>query len=202
VLASWATSGLVRDARGIAVVRGRPFTEGDRQGTPPVALINQAAAARFWPGEDPIGKTLRVLISVGYDETEPRTVVGIVRDFRSEVTWPARPEMYVPTALAGASFPHVAIRASGRRPAEVLAAAREVLAALDPELPMIQPASLDEMVAKEMAAPRFYLVLLSLFAVMAVASPLSASTASSPSWSSSARARSAYAWGPRSSPFF
>lgn len=157
------------DALGIAVVRGRPFTEGDRQGAPPVALINQAAAARYWPGEDPVGKTMRVLISLGYDETEPRTVVGIVRNFRSEVTRPARPEMYVPTAQAGASFPHVAIRAPGRRPADVLAAAREVLAALDPELPMMQPGSLDEMVAKEMAAPRFYLVLLSLFAVMAIA---------------------------------
>jgi len=157
------------DALGLEVVRGRPFVEADRQGAPPVALINEAAAARYWPGEDPIGKMMDVHISVGYSETEPRTVVGIVRDFRSEVTRPARPEMYVPTAQAGASFPHVAIRAPGRPPGEVLAAAREVLASLDPELPMVQPASLDEMVAEQMAAPRFYLVLLSLFAVMAVA---------------------------------
>ena len=157
------------DVLGIGVARGRAFQESDRAGAPPVILINQAAAAQYWPGEDPVGKTMRVQISVGYSESEPRTIVGIVEDFRSQVTAPAGPEMYVPSVQAGASFPHVAIRAPGRPSAAVLADARGVLAELDAELPLVQPGSLDEMVAEQMAAPRFYLVLLSLFAVMAVA---------------------------------
>ncbi|MDX1396592.1 MAG: ABC transporter permease [Gemmatimonadota bacterium] len=156
------------DVLGLEIVRGRPLLESDRRGARPVALINEAAAERYWPGEDPLGKTMRVLIALGYDETEPRTVVGIVRDFRSEVTRPARPEMYMPRAQTGAGFPHVAIRAPGRPSSEVLAAAREAVSALDPELPIVSPAALDDLVAEHMAAPRFYLVLLSLFAIMAV----------------------------------
>ncbi|MEX2531625.1 MAG: ABC transporter permease [Gemmatimonadota bacterium] len=154
---------------GIEVVQGRAFEETDRHGAPPVALINRAAAARYWPGEGPVGKGMRVQLSAGYPEVEPRTVVGIVDDFRSQVTSPAGPEMYMPSAQVGGSFPHVAIRAPGRPSHTVLAEARAVLASLDPELPLIQPSSLDAMVDEQMAAPRFYLVLLSLFAVMAVA---------------------------------
>jgi putative ABC transport system permease protein len=109
-----------------------------------------------------------VLIGVGYSEDEPRTIVGVTENFRSQVTRAAGPEMYVPYAQAGASFPQMAIFAPGRLSAEILAETREALAALDPEMPMAQPAALDALVAQQTAAPRFYLVLLALFAVLAV----------------------------------
>jgi putative ABC transport system permease protein len=153
---------------GVELAAGRAFEARDRQGAPPVALINETAARRFWPGEDPVGKTMDLQITVGFPEDEPRTIVGVVRDFREDVTGTIQPEMYVPFAQTGASFPHILLETEGSASA-ALAAARDVIASLDPQLPMIRPATLDEQVAREMAAPRFYMVLLGLFAVMAMA---------------------------------
>ncbi|HUE77070.1 MAG TPA: ABC transporter permease [Longimicrobiales bacterium] len=154
---------------GIELVRGRPFRESDRQGARPVAMINRAAAERFWAGEDPVGKTMDLNISVGYPESEPRTIIGITENFHSTITRAPGPEMYVPYAQTAASFPHVIMQTAGGTPGGALAAAREALASLDPELPMITPTRLEELVAEQMAAPRFYLLLLGLFAVMAAA---------------------------------
>jgi predicted permease len=153
---------------GIDVLSGRAFLPGDRQGAEPVVMINRSAAERYWPGEDPVGKTMRVHISVGYPEGEPRRIVGVTVDFHSRITREPGPEMYVPYAQAGASFPHMALKTSGVASGALLAGARSELAALDPELPIAQAGTLEEMTAAQMAAPRFYLLLLGLFAVMAV----------------------------------
>jgi putative ABC transport system permease protein len=153
---------------GLRLARGRSFQESDRQGAEPVALINQTAARRFWPGEDPVGKQIGVQISVGYSESEPRTIVGVVEDFRTQVTQEPEPTMLVPYAQAGASFPHVAIQYRGVTHEAVLAGARKVLAELDSELPMAQPGTLQGLIDQQLAAPRFYLLLLALFALMAV----------------------------------
>ncbi|HUG42228.1 MAG TPA: ABC transporter permease [Longimicrobiales bacterium] len=157
------------DVLGLRVARGRGFRESDRSGAEPVVLVNETAARRFWPGEDPVGKRMSVQISVGYAESQPRTIIGVIEDFRTSVTGEPAPMMLVPYAQAGASFPHVAIKYDGVTAASVLSAARHELAALDPELPMAQPGTLDQLVARQIAASRFYLVLLSLFAAMAVA---------------------------------
>ena len=158
-----------REVLGLRLAAGRWVEESDRQGAEPVVLINQAAARLYWPGEDPIGKRMDVQISVGYSESEPRTVVGVVEDFRSDVVTEPEPTMLLPYAQTGASFPHVAIRYDGVSAASVLAAAREELASLDPALPMAQATTLRELIDDDMAASRFYMVLLGLFAAMAVA---------------------------------
>ena len=155
---------------GIEIVRGRGFEASDRYGAEPVILINQAAADLYWPNEDPIGRFMDLQIGVGYPEDEPRRIIGITANFRDEVTSEAGPEMYVPYAQVAAGFPHVVIRtAPGVRPAAMLAAAQREVTALDPMMPVAQPASLEAMVGDQMAASRFYLLLLGLFAVMAVA---------------------------------
>jgi putative ABC transport system permease protein len=156
------------DVLGIRVVQGRAFNDDDRHGAQPVALVSEEAARRYWPGEDPIGKEIDIRISTGYDNV-PRTVVGVVADFRTDVTQPPGPRMFVPYAQAGGSFPHVLLEYRGTTAASVLAAARRELASLDPELPMAQPATLDELVASDLAAPRFYFLLLGLFAAIALA---------------------------------
>src|SRR5204863_5945833 len=64
---------------GIEVAAGRDFTRADRAGVPPIAIVNETLAARFWPGESPIGRRLR-----GWDGRQPTgpaiEVVGLVRD--------------------------------------------------------------------------------------------------------------------------
>ncbi len=153
---------------GVEVTRGREFRPSDRHDAPPVAMVNETAARRYWPGEDPIGKRMDLQISVGYPESQPRTIVGVVADFRDNVAGPPGPEMYVPYDQAGASFPHMLLALDGPHSA-ALREARSAIAALDPQLPMIGATTLDEQVARELAAPRFYMLLLGLFALLAVA---------------------------------
>jgi putative ABC transport system permease protein len=61
----------------VPVVRGREFTARDNRDTPPVAVVNEAMARRFWPGEDPIGQ--RVIVTIVSGE-QPREVIGVVGD--------------------------------------------------------------------------------------------------------------------------
>ena len=66
------------DALGVGLVRGRGLEARDRQGAPPVALVNASFAERFFAGRDPIEEKILLHASFGYDESEPRTIVGVV----------------------------------------------------------------------------------------------------------------------------
>src|SRR5207249_3574772 len=67
---------------GIRLVEGRVFTEADRQGAPGVVLVNEAMARKFWPGQSPVGKRLRV--SPWNKDVPPQTVVGLVADVKQQ----------------------------------------------------------------------------------------------------------------------
>ena len=152
----------------IPLVSGRDFEEADRAGSIPVALITRRAAEAYFPGEDPVGKQVELDLSTGYPEDAPRTIVGVVENVRMDLS-PEAPyeELWIPYAQAGASFPNVLLES--RRPAgEELADARRELASLDPLLPMAQPGAVLESVDAAKAPTRFYVLLLTLFAVLAV----------------------------------
>ena len=88
------TPGYLRTMR-IPIVRGRDFTDADRQGAPAVALVSEAMARRLWPGEDPIGQRL----TTAFFPDAMREVVGIVRDVRErELTAAGTASMYLPLA--------------------------------------------------------------------------------------------------------
>ncbi|HEX2167275.1 MAG TPA: FtsX-like permease family protein, partial [Longimicrobiales bacterium] len=143
-----------------------PFEASDRNGAQPVALINRAAAERFWPGEDPIGSQIDVGITLGFEE-QPRTIVGITSDIRAiSLTEPAEPEVMIPYEQAGSGSATLLLRTDDAPAA--LAAARTQLKALDPNLPMIRPGSVAELISAQTAATRFYLTLLGVFAALAV----------------------------------
>jgi putative ABC transport system permease protein len=147
---------------------GRTFTANDRHGSMPVAIISREAARRYFPNEDPIGHQIRMHISAGYDEDQPRTIVGVFADPHSNaLTAAVRPAVYIPYAQSGASFPHVLMRGRGDA-GQLIASARRAVQALDPELPLAQPGSMEEFVTRQLAQPRFYLLLLGLFASLAV----------------------------------
>jgi hypothetical protein len=162
---------LVEDAfavLGIRLVRGRAFASADRWGTEPVALINETAAQKYWPGEDPVGKQIELDVSVGYPESEPRTVIGVTADFRRAVTETPLPEIYVPYAQAGASFPQIAIRYRGSEAGAAMVAAQREVQSLDPALAVARPGSIEALVREDLAAPTFYLMLMGLFAALAI----------------------------------
>jgi predicted permease len=151
---------------GISLEAGRGFEASDRNGSMPVALINRAAADRYWPGEDPIGRQIDVSVNLGFDE-QPRTIVGITADIRAiSLTEPVEPEILIPYDQTGAGSATLLIRATDA--SAVLAGARTQLRALDGNIPMIRPGTVAELISAQTAATRFYLMLLAIFAALAV----------------------------------
>jgi predicted permease len=153
---------------GIAVIDGRPFAAADRHGALPVALINRELARDAFGDVDPIGKQITMGLNPGYVEDQPRTIVGIVEDLRtSSLTGDVDPELYIPFAQAGSSFATVLMRPNGAAHS-ALADARLAVHAMDANLPIRDPGTIGELVDRHTARPRFYLLLLTLFAGLAI----------------------------------
>jgi len=151
----------------IPVLAGRTFRESDRRDAEPVVVITRETAERYFPGEDPVGRRVYLQVSTGFDEEGARTIVGVVENFRgSRLTEPPDAETIVPFAQAGAGFPHILLR--GANPGALLDAARTELQSLDPELPFIQPGTMQDLLDAQLARPRFYVLLLSILAGLAV----------------------------------
>jgi putative ABC transport system permease protein len=149
-------------AMGIDIVRGRNFTADDRSGTPSVVLINQAFADRFFPDQDPIGQHL---------ETRPESsmeIVGIVENIiHDDLTTSPNAEYYVPFAQEPLGRMFLAIRTSGD-PAALATAARSAVLAVDPEQPAFAVQTMRHRLEQSIAPQRSTLLLLTLFAVVAV----------------------------------
>ena len=150
------------EAMRIPLLAGRAFTAADRQGAQHAVIISRRMADVFWPGENPIGRPIQI------DDAPAGVVVGMVANVRSQaLAQQSDPEMYVPhaqTALRTATF----VVKSALDTAQVLSGARDVVRRLDARVPLIAPSAMREVVDEQLARPRFYLVLLSLFAALAV----------------------------------
>jgi predicted permease len=146
----------------IRLAGGRYFEATDRNGAQPVLIISRLMAEQFWPGEDPVGRSIR------FSNKDTRTIVGVVENVRSQtLATQAAPEMYVPHAQTALRTVMYVVK--GELPsAQVLSASRETVKRLDPRLPLIFPNSMRALVDEQLARPRFYLVLISLFAVLAL----------------------------------
>jgi predicted permease len=133
---------------GLALLRGREFTERDRAGASPVAVINEMLAARFWPGEDPLGKQLRLV-----NPARTVVVVGIVRDgkFRGyrDVL---RPGFYVPADQQYRGEMTLEARTVGEA-APFAATVRREIQSLDASMPLTEmltmKARLDDALSQE-----------------------------------------------------
>jgi len=155
-------------ATGTPLLAGRWIRASDRYGDETVGVINQAAARRFYPDVDPIGRRLQVDVSWSFAKTPPLTIVGVVGDVRSEsATADPAPALYLPNAQFGANSLYVWIRL--RPGAETaIPEARRILEELDPEMAMYGTQSVEAVVAAEQDAPRFFLTLLSVFSGLAL----------------------------------
>jgi putative ABC transport system permease protein len=149
---------------GIRMVRGRGFTEHDDERAASVVVINETMAAKYWPGEDPIGKRL----TISYNNTPPREIVGIAGDVKqTSLTDAVTSQMYTPFAQAPWPF----LTAVARTPAAPEAAAgslRQALARLDPEQAAGEIRTFDQFLARSIATPRFTAILLGAFAALAL----------------------------------
>jgi putative ABC transport system permease protein len=153
---------------GIPVLRGRAFTATDGAEAPQVVLISEEAARRHFPNEDPLGRF--ITLGWGRDRGKPRggEVVGVVGDVKEVgLAEEDPPELYLPYAQSPVETMDVVLR-TAVAPRSVVPSAERVVRDLDPELPVARVATLDEVVARSISEPRFYMVLLGAFAAMAV----------------------------------
>jgi putative ABC transport system permease protein len=165
----WATPGYF-DAMGIPLLRGRLFTAADNADGPPVAVIGEGTASDLWPGEDALGKRLRM-----YNEAAPWTeVVGIVADVKHYgVREEPSHKLYIPHLQgyqSGYYSPpnlNVFVRTTGD-PSLLIQPVRETIRALEPRMPIGAVRTMEDVVADALAADRFTLVLLAGFATGAL----------------------------------
>jgi putative ABC transport system permease protein len=150
-------------ALGIPVKRGRTFEDTDGNAQARVAVISESLARMHWPGEDPIGRRLRAR-----DEEAWCTVVGVVGDVRhSGMHSQARPHFYVPYAQSPRGDLAVAVRTTGDAQA-LVSAVRPAVAAVDPDQPIDDLRTMDQVIADSLADRRFNTLLLGAFAGLAL----------------------------------
>ena len=158
---------------GVPILAGRAFTDADRADAPQVMIVNRAFVKRFYPTQSPLGKY--VVLGWGRDKSEwgadtlaGGEIVGIVPDV-TEQGPSAEPEplAYVPFVQTPISDVSVMVRSSLPL-AAALAETRAAVHAVDPDLPVYGETSLRDALAGSVAQPRFYVLLLSAFAGIAL----------------------------------
>ncbi|HEU0174139.1 MAG TPA: ABC transporter permease [Blastocatellia bacterium] len=148
---------------GIPLLRGRAIAESDGAGTPGVILINQAFAERYWPGEDPLGR--RLLIDFNQRWV---TVVGIVGNVKqSGLPYEAAPHVYVSYKQMPGSR-SLLVRTTGD-PLNFVGMVRSQIQAIDRDLPIYNIHTLEDLLAESVAQQRLNLLLLCVFAAVALA---------------------------------
>ncbi len=152
----------------INLIKGRVFTNQDRIGAPRVAIINQSAAERLFPGEEPIGKRIRPYIDPEY-ETDQKFVeiVGVVADAKyARLEEAVEPDVYL-SSLQPTDPAQTLIVRSSVDPAAIVATVRRETLALDKNMPLARIKTMDERAAEVTSRARFIALLLGLFAVLA-----------------------------------
>jgi predicted permease len=143
----------------IPLKRGRLFTEADRTGSAEVVILSELAAKVYFPGEDPIGRTVN---SQGGD----RTVVGVVGDVhQTSLETPPITEFYVPIAQRPVPFAELVIRTSVN-PYQVLPAVKAAVLGVLPDVPLRNVRTLEEVLAGRVAQRRLNMLLLGLFGAL------------------------------------
>lgn len=151
----------------IPLLEGRPFTASDNPDAP-VVVMGEAAAQRFFPGEDAVGKRIKP----GSDPSADRpwwTIIGVVGSVRhTGLDADPKSEMYIPQALAPRRGMTVVVRAAGGAPQDLVPSIRAELRALDPNLAMAGVQTAERMIAGSVALPRFLTTSLVAFGLLAL----------------------------------
>ncbi len=151
---------------GVPLLSGRWFDARDTRKSQPVILINQAMARKYWPGEDAVGKHITFGDSSFKDWTQIVGVIGDVKDYPSSAE--AEPAYYYPVTQEPYPEMSLAIRA-GKDPLSIVEAVRREVSALDREMPVSEVRTLETVGAAAVAGRRFMLLLVSSFALTALA---------------------------------
>jgi putative ABC transport system permease protein len=154
-------------AMGVPLRRGRLFGAMDRMGGPPVVIVSENFARAMWPDADPIGRRIVVGGTIGADP-QPREIVGVAGDVRTSLEADAPFHVYAPYAQNPWPTMGVAVRTAGD-PGTLTAAVRAAVASLDRNQALYNARPFDQVVGRVVAPRRFQALIVSLFALLAVA---------------------------------
>lgn len=157
----------------IPVLRGRDLNDSDTAGRPGAVLISESMARQFWPGEDAIGKHL----TLTFFPDISREVVGIVGDVKLDGLDQTRPavalyasldQVSAPTTGGWGSFPMTLVVRTATSPAGIASAVANAVHQVDPEIPLRDILTMDDVVASSLSQQRFDTLLLGAFAALAL----------------------------------
>jgi len=155
-------------ALGIPLLQGRSFDDHDSAQAQPVAIVSDSVARRFWPKGDAPGKR----ISLGWQGSPWYSVVGVARDVRQMGPQKEAPlAIYVPYSQAPRDFFLSFMTVVARTDSDPLSMAntlRRAVQTVDPDMPLFDVASMEQLVYKSVASPRFNALLLACFAALAL----------------------------------
>jgi putative ABC transport system permease protein len=150
---------------GIPLLRGRNFGEQDQAGTPPVVLINRTMADRFWPGQDPVGRKIRIPDNRALIEAE---IIGVVGDTKQYAQDDADSSyIYGAQAQNPHIFNTIAARTEGD-PMEMSNAIRAAVWSVDPEQPVWKIRTQESLLTRAIGLPRFLVQLMGGYAMLAL----------------------------------
>jgi predicted permease len=150
------------ETMGIPLVRGRNFTEADRENTPPVVVINEAMANRFWPNQDAVGKRFRFFGDVSQE------VVGIVKNSAVQNIGEApSPMAYLSLLQDYQSWVTLHVRTAGD-PSGLFSTVRRETQALDRTMPLIWSGTISELIGEQLWGARMGAALLAVFGLLAL----------------------------------
>jgi putative ABC transport system permease protein len=149
---------------GIPVVAGRDFRPADTREAPMVVMVNQTFARQHWPGEDPIGRRIRI----ARGDVPWMTVVGVVGDIRHlGPATPPRPEFYQPHSQNSFSFMAFVVRTAGS-PEALVPSVRAAVSSLDPAQPISGVNTMEQHLARSLSRPRVLSSLVATFGALAL----------------------------------
>jgi putative ABC transport system permease protein len=147
---------------GIPLLRGRVFSDADREGRAQVAVVSASLAQRFWPNQDPIGKHFSI------DDPEI-TIVGVVGDVHAaSLDAPVRPTVYVPYRQDAFPFMTFVMRTTAS-PSTLAAAVRQAVWQIDKEQPVGDILTMDQRLSGSLSRRRFGVTMLTAFGTIAAA---------------------------------
>ena len=151
-------------ALGIPLLRGRSFDARDTESSPDVVMVNEALARRHFPGENPLGKR----ITFEWYDTLRAEIVGVVGSVREMgPTEDPSPAIYIPYRKRPDDLFHVLVRTTGD-PRSLADNARAVVRSLDPNQPVADIRTMEQVAGATVARPRLNLLLLGGFAILAL----------------------------------
>jgi putative ABC transport system permease protein len=152
-------------ALGLQLIRGRFVSDQDSPDSPPVIVINQILADRYFRGQDPLGQQ----IQLGSGVSTPLTVVGIVKDLRltADLNHPAYPESYIPFAQSPSRSMTIVLRSDGD-PLLLTAGLREAVASLDADQPISQVVPFAQLISDQEAPFRIFTQFSTFFGLLAL----------------------------------